>query len=52
MFMPQHCTSTSINFAPSSEAIPTTFVSQDDKHTVKVGEHGYPVVVMERGKTV
>lgn len=30
----------------------TTFVSQDDKHTIKVGEPGYPVAAVERGKQV
>lgn len=30
----------------------TTFVSQDDKHTVKVGEPEYPVAAVERGKAV
>lgn len=30
----------------------TTFVCQDDKHTIKVGEPGYPVAAVERGKQV
>ena len=30
----------------------TTFVSQDDKHTIKVGEPEYPVAAVERGKAV
>lgn len=30
----------------------TTFVSQDDKHTIKVGEPEYPVAAVDRGKTV
>ena len=30
----------------------TTFVCQHDKHTVKVGEPGYPVAAVERGKQV
>ena len=30
----------------------TTFVSQDDKHSVKVGEPDYPVAAVERGKAV
>ena len=29
-----------------------TFVSMDDKHTIKVGEPGYPVAGVERGKQV
>ena len=29
-----------------------TFVSQDDKHTVKIGEPGYPLAAAERGKQV
>ena len=29
-----------------------TFVCQDDKHTCKVGEPGYPVAAVERGKSV
>ena len=28
----------------------TTFISQDDKHSVKVGEPEYPVAAVERGK--
>lgn len=30
----------------------TTFVCMDDKHKVKVGEPGYPVATVERGKSV
>ena len=30
----------------------TSFVSQDDKHFVKVGEPGFPVAAVERGKQV
>ena len=30
----------------------TTLVSQDDKHSIKVGEPGYPVASVERGKQV
>lgn len=30
----------------------TTFICQDDKHTVKVGEPGYPLAAVERGKRV
>ena len=30
----------------------TTFISQDDKHSVKVGEPEYPVAAVERGKAV
>ena len=30
----------------------TTFVCQDDKHTIKVGEPGCPVAAVERGKAV
>jgi len=29
-----------------------TFVSMDDKHTIKVGEPGYPVAGVERGRQV
>ena len=30
----------------------STFVCQDDKHSIKVGEPGYPVAAVERGKQV
>lgn len=30
----------------------TTFASLDDKHTVKIGEPGYPLAACERGKQV
>ena len=30
----------------------TTFVCMDDKHTMKVGEPGYPIAAVERGKSV
>ena len=30
----------------------TTFVCLDDKHTIKVGEPGYPVAAVDRGKAV
>ena len=30
----------------------TTFVSQDDKHSIKVGEPGFPVAAIDRGKQV
>ena len=30
----------------------TTFICQDDKHTVKVGEPGCPLAAVERGKRV
>ena len=30
----------------------TSFVCQDDKHSIKVGEPGYPVAAVERGKQV
>ena len=29
-----------------------TYASMDDKHTIKAGEPGYPVSVVERGKAV
>ena len=29
----------------------TTFVCMDDKHTMKVGEPGYPIAAVERGKS-
>ena len=37
---------------PSSIASTPTFVCQDDKHSIKVGEPGYPVAAVERGKQV
>lgn len=30
----------------------TTFVCMDDKHTMKIGEPGYPLAAVERGKQV
>ena len=30
----------------------TTFLSQDDKHTIKVGGPGYPVAAVDRGRAV
>ena len=30
----------------------SSLVDTDDKHTVKVGEPGYPVAVVERGRQV
>ena len=30
----------------------TTLVCEDDKHTIKIGEPGYPVSAVERGKGV
>ena len=30
----------------------TIFVSQDDKHTIKVGKPGYPVTAVDRGRAV
>ena len=30
----------------------TTFICQDDKHTIKVGEPGFPVAAVDRGKAV
>ena len=30
----------------------TTFIYQDDKHTIKVGEPGFPVAAVDRGKAV
>lgn len=47
-----HFASAQFRYLKEFSILYPTLVSMDDKHTVKVGEPGYPVAGVERGKQV